>query len=320
MSTKLWLAPLHGITYHPFRNILFRHASGFDAAIAPFVPTQAIEKINPLKWKDLLPENNLMLKVTPQLMGNNASDFKDTVCALSELGYRQFNWNIGCPMKQITKKKRGCGLMPFPDLVEEVINNSCNRGYKLSVKMRLGMENPEEGVEIIRRLNRYPLDFIAIHPRFGIQQYEGKVHWEYLKEMLTLTRHSVIYSGDIVDIASFKAVKERFPEISQFMIGRGILKNPFLAEEIKEIKESEEKDFSRFIHYYKDLSSCLIALKGKYAVGNLKELWHYFSVYTNLDQNSLKNLLRIEQLELFMKETDRILERIQSATQDQIVK
>ena len=303
MNIKLWLAPLHGISYYYFRNVLFRHVAGFDAAIAPFIPVQSAEKLNPKKWKDLLQENNPMSDIVPQLMGNCASDFKDTILALSDLGYRQFNWNIGCPMKQITRKKRGCGIMPYPDMVEKVIAESSDLGFKLSVKMRLGMENLNEGMEIVKRLNHYPLDFIVLHPRFGIQQYEGNVHLEAAKELIRLTKHPVVYSGDIVDIASFKTVATQFPEINQFMLGRGALKNPFLAEEIKGIKKDEEKDFHRFRMYYNDLSSALISLKGKYALGNLKELWHYFSCYLSLEEDRLRNLLRIEQLELFMWET-----------------
>ena len=299
MNIKLWLAPLHGISYYYFRNVLFRHVSGFDAVIAPFIPVQSAEKLNPKKWKDLLQENNPIMEVVPQLMGNNASDFKDTLLALSKLGYRQFNWNIGCPMKQITRKKRGCGIMPYPDMVEEVIANSSDLGFKLSVKMRLGMEKLNECIEIIKRLNHYPIDFIVIHPRFGVQQYEGKVHLEKARELINLSKHPIVYSGDIVDISSFEAIKEQLPEINQFMLGRGILKNPFLTEEIKGIKKNEEKDFQRFALFYNELSSTLISLKGEYALGNLKELWHYFSHYLSLEENELRDLLRIEQLELF---------------------
>jgi len=307
MNTTLWLAPLHGISYYYFRNTLFQHERGIDAVIAPFVSVQSAENLNPQKWKDLLPENNQAMTPIPQLMGNNASDFKDTILALTKLGYRQFNWNIGCPMKQITRKKRGCGIMPYPDMVEEVIANSSDLDLKISVKMRLGMEKTSEGIEIIKRLNHYPLDFIVLHPRLGIQQYEGNVDLNAAGELIALSKHPVIYSGDISDISDFEALIKQIPEINQVMLGRGILKNPFLAEEIKGIKKNEEKDFGRFVLYYNDLSSTLISLKGKYALGNLKELWHYFSCYLSLEQDKLRNLLRIELLELFVKEADKTL-------------
>jgi len=307
MEIKLWLAPLHGITYYYFRNILFQHERGIDTVIAPFMSVQSTENLNPKKWQDLLPENNPVMSPIPQLMGNNASDFKDTILALKKLDYQQFNWNIGCPIKQITKRKRGCGIMPYPEMIENVIANSIDLGLKISVKMRLGMDKLREGVEIIKRLNHYPLDFIVLHPRLGIQQYEGKVDLDAARELIGLSKHPVVYSGDISNIADFEALIKQIPEISQIMLGRGILKNPFLAEEIKEIKKNEDKDLHRFILYYQDLSSTLISLKGKYALGNLKELWHYFSYYLSLEQDKLKNLLRIKKLELFVKEADKIL-------------
>ena len=44
--------------------------------------------------------------------------------------------------------------------------------------MRTGWSNPTEGLEIIERLNPYPIDFIAIHPRLGVQEYNGTPDWE----------------------------------------------------------------------------------------------------------------------------------------------
>jgi len=123
---KIWLAPLHGITYFNFRNCLVKHFKGIDCAITPFIAAQPKEKLNPKKLYDLFPEHNGVLPIIPQLMGNTPENIKDTVVVLNEtFGYKQFNWNIGCPMHQIVRKKRGCGAMPFPDLIEETVNEVC---------------------------------------------------------------------------------------------------------------------------------------------------------------------------------------------------
>lgn len=304
---KLWLAPLHGITNHGFRNILRQHFDGIDAAIAPFVPMMPSNQINIKKWKDLLPENNPGIELIPQLMGNDRT-FLDTALALADLGYSHFNWNLGCPAKEITRKKRGCGLMPYPDDVSDILALVTSKtNFRYSVKIRTGLHSKKEGLEMIRRLNDYPLEFIIIHPRLGIDNYGGSADTDAFAEFSALSQHELIYNGDIVSKNSFEKVRKMFPTVNQWMIGRGFLQNPFLAEEIKNLKDniSEEKKrrFSLFYnnllqHYNKKLTD-----QNDKVPGILKELWHYFSVFFLLSDIEKTELLRINSYTAFAKKT-----------------
>jgi tRNA-dihydrouridine synthase len=337
---RIWLAPLHGITNYHFRNCLNRHVKGIDVAISPFLPVQSAEKLRLTKlvnnklWRDIAPEKGeakntltglegkakktltgfeILLGLgeneyvmIPQLMGNNASNFIDTVKALAKWGYYDFNWNIGCPAAQVVNRTRGCGLMPFPDRVEEVVAAvTALEEVRFSVKMRLGLTQISESEEIIKRLNRYPLDFIVIHPRLGKQQYEGLPDWDALERLLALTRHEVIYSGDINTIADYERWQLRFPQLTQLMLGRGLLANPFLAEEIKQgTCLSPEVWQRRFADYYADLCAVLLRSRGeKGALGNLKELWQYFAKQFQLTDNELIKLLRINEFYEFVNNT-----------------
>ena len=318
--SEIWLAPLHGLTHYHFRNCLFRHYSGFNAAISPFVPVQELAKLNVRKWKDLAPENNSAVELIPQLMGIIPAHFPDTMNALhQEFGYTRFNWNLGCPMAPIVRKRRGCGLMPFPDEVEAVVEAACKLPYRFSVKMRLGMHSPEEGLEIAKRLNRYPLEFVVIHPRLGEQQYAGMPDWNALEELLSVLQHPVVYSGDIFQVVDYEVLSKRFPQINGCMLGRGVLRNPGLAEEIqnfaskkgdvsgfnnfcddKNSLRSEENAFVRFNEFYEDLRQSLEAYRG--ATGSLsvlKELWHYFAHFFRLTEEQLHSLLIIRDPDAF---------------------
>lgn len=300
---KLWLAPLHGITYYNFRNCFIKHFHGIDCAIAPFIAAQPKDKLNSKKLSDLFPENNRELQIIPQLMGNIPKNIQDTIIVLQEnFGYEQFNWNIGCPMNQIVRKKRGCGVMPFPDLIEETVNKICGKtSAKFSLKMRLGLHSAEEGLEILPRLNPYPIDFMCIHPRFGTQQYEGIVDLDIFDIFYKTTNHTIVYSGDINDVDFFTHLQKRFPKIENWMLGRGILQNPFLVELIKQINTHARKCLQyRFIRFYEDYSEILLKLKGeKIALSSLKELWHYFTVFWKLSSSELQELLRINDYQTF---------------------
>jgi tRNA-dihydrouridine synthase len=321
---NIWLAPLHGITYYNFRNCFVRHFHGIDCAIAPFIAAQPKDELNPKKLTDLFPKNNTTLPVIPQLMGNKPNKIKDTVTVLNEVfGYKQFNWNIGCPVNEIVRKKRGCGLMPFADLIEEVVNEVCSQtSARFSLKMRLGLHTVEEGLEVLQRLAPYPIDFICINPRLGAQLYEGNVDLDCFEIFYKNTNHKIIYSGDINDVDFFMYLHRRFPKIENWMLGRGILQNPFLAEQIINFAECRMQNaegeniffrndhHSRFISFINEYSELLLALKGeKIVLSSLKGLWHYFADFCKFNVLELQQLLRINDYQIFNKTIQKLIDQ-----------
>lgn len=305
---KIWLAPLHGITNYMFRNSLYRHFGGIDYCVTPFLPVQETAKLNIKNWKDIWPKNNTTLPTIPQLMGNKPSHFVDTMRAVhDEYGYEAFNWNIGCPVAQIVRRRRGCGIMPDPDTVEEVVRTVTSQTpYRFSVKMRLGLKDPAEGLRILERLDDYPLDFIVIHPRLGEQMYDGVPDLEQMDIFYRHTRHRIIYSGDLFSVQNYERLQNRYPEIEDWMLGRGLLQNPFLAEQLKGEDTGDRRQ--RFSKYYqKWTQEMLDAVKEKSTLAKLKELWHYYACLFQLPSDALQQLLRINDFDAFYDRTLDIL-------------
>ena len=302
MTTPLiWLAPLHGITSYTFRNTLCRHFGGIDCFMAPFLPAQPAGKYRKKVWQDIIPENNTAFPLVPQLMGNRPDHFVDTTRMLNEqFGYEHFNINIGCPSSPVVRHTRGCGLMPHPDIVEQIVAEVTGKTpFRISLKMRLGLHNIDEGRNLLTRLNDYPLDFLVIHPRLGDDLYEGIPDWDTFAEFCQLTQHKIVYSGDIFTVEDYNRLSERFPHVSAWMLGRGLLRNPFLAEEIKGQDIGDKRE--RFLNFYQDFIKKLLPIRGESGtLANLKELWHYFAVFTGLSEEKLQQLLRICDLREFV--------------------
>ena len=301
ITPQIWLAPLHGITSYTFRNTLCRHFGGIDCFMAPFLPAQPAGKFRSKVWQDIAPKNNTALPLIPQLMGNRPEQFVDTVRMLNEqFGYEQFNINIGCPSSPVVRHTRGCGLMPHADTVEQIVAAVTEKTpFQLSLKMRLGLHSADEGRNILQRLNDYPLDFLVIHPRLGDDLYEGVPDWDIFEEFCQLTRHKIVYSGDVFTVEDYKRLSKRFPNVKAWMLGRGLLRNPFLAEEIKGQDSGDKKE--RFNAFYQDLIENLLPIRGESGtLANLKELWHYFAVFTGLSKEKLQQMLRICDLREFM--------------------
>lgn len=302
MKPQIWLAPLHGITSHTFRNTLCRHFGGIDFFMAPFLPAQPASKFRPKVWQDIAPENNTALPLVPQLMGNRPEHFVDTTRMLNEhFGYERFNINIGCPSSPVVRHTRGCGLMPHPDIVEQIVAEVSERTpFRLSLKMRLGLHSADEGRQLLTRLNDYPLDFLVIHPRLGVDLYEGTPDLDTFEEFCQITRHKIVYSGDVFTTEDYERLSERFPQVAAWMLGRGMLRNPFLAEEIKG-QDTGDKN-GRFNAFYHDLIDKLLPIRGESGtLANLKELWHYFAHFTHTSDEKLQQILRICDLQEFVK-------------------
>lgn len=299
---KIWLAPLHGITTYTFRNCLCRHFAGIDFFMSPFLPVQELSKLNVRNWRDIWPENNTLRPIVPQLMGNNPSHFVDTMRVLHDIyGYQDFNWNLGCPVSQVTRHRRGCGLMPFTDEVAAVaLAVSQQTNFHFSIKMRLGMHEPTECLRILDALKSLPIDFFVIHPRLGEQMYNGIPDLAGFSEVFQHTDRKIVYSGDIFSALNYENYQRLFPQIDEWMLGRGLLRNPFLAEEINNINCGNKQ--TRFAHYYQDLVDCLLPTRKEIGtLSNLKELWHYYVAMIHISEQQLQFMLRVDNLSDFMQ-------------------
>lgn len=274
----LILAPMRGITTMYYRKAFVRHFQGLDAEMAPFIPTVSAEKINPKLLKDVLPENNSGLPLIPQLIGNHADDFVNMARALHDLGYKEVNWNLGCPHKPVRNKQRGSGLLPHPDRVDALLETMCAQSpCNISVKVRLGVSDPTELLRLIPVLNRYPLSEVIVHPRTAEQMYDGKADLGAFALAFQEIKHPVCYNGDINDLAFFQTVAKCFPTLGKFMLGRGLLANPFLCEVIKSGNPKTENAVPRLRSFHDEvLASYETVIDGDLPLlGKMKEFWNY---------------------------------------------
>jgi len=291
---NLSLAPIQGMTMSCYRDTFAKIFGGIDAYYTPFIITDDMKKPNPLLFKDLLPKHNdAGIKIVPQLLSNNGSDFKLFASALVDIGYTEINWNIGCPFPMVTNKKKGSGILPYPDMLKKFLDIACEDcNYKITVKMRLGLDDPAEGMRVIKLLNEYPLSGVIIHARTGIQMYTGNVDLDSFEVLHAACKHEVTYNGDIFTYDDFMRIHQRFPSIKNFMLGRGALRDPFLpsiikgqiipsADKISMIRQFHDEIYS---HYKKMLSG------DKHLCDKMKEFWVYMSVHTDKGGKLIKKI------------------------------
>jgi tRNA-dihydrouridine synthase B len=279
-APRLILAPLKGFTDVIFRTTYAEHFTGFDEAMAPFVATVGADRLTEKHVRDLLPHRNTRLPIEPQILGNNPNDFIFLARHLYQMGYPDVNWNLGCPFRPVTKKRRGSGLLPFPEQVDEFLAKTLPAiPGRLSIKMRLGRNKPDEILKLLPVLNRYPLKEMTIHPRTARQMYEGRPDLDMFQVCLEQSRHRMVYNGDITDLQGFRALAARFPRVDSWMIGRGALSNPFLPAAIKNGQDGSAGNLKKFKAFYDDLfARYQEGLCGPgHLLDRMKGFWTYFA-------------------------------------------
>ena len=116
--------------------------------------------------RDTAPENCTGYQLVPQIMAGNSNDFLFLAKYLTDLGYQEINWNLGCPYPMVTGKGMGSGLLPYPEKISEILDQSLPQlKCRISVKLRSGLNSPEEIFQVIPVLNQYPLSEVILHPR-----------------------------------------------------------------------------------------------------------------------------------------------------------
>ncbi len=310
---KLILAPLQGFTDVTYRNVFSDHFKGLDEALAPFLSTMGQKRLKPSRIKDVDPENNKKLFVVPQILGNVPQDFIFLANHLFAMGHKKINWNLGCPHSKIAKKLRGSGLLCHPDKIDAFLDAVLpNLSNTLSVKIRLGRKSDQEISKLLPVFDKYPLDEIILHPRTGVQMYTGTSDHDAFENAISNSRHSFTYNGDITDLTSFNVVQNRFSNIHRFMIGRGMLSNPFLAEDIKEIVNQTDR-IQRLKNFHDDLLENYkkIFSGPGHLTGRMKGFWTYLGPSFQDSAKPLKKILKSGSMTTYLQRVDNFFTTIQ---------
>lgn len=308
---RLSLGPFQGITDAPFRNVFKKHFGGIDNFYTPFFTGIQKEHAKNLQVEEIDPLYNDVKTLTPQILSIDAEEILRFASQCKELGYKEINLNMGCPFPRVANKKRGCGLLPYPEKIEALLGRVFEKiDVKFSVKCRLGYFDPDEIVPVIDIFNQYPLSELIIHPRIGKQLYKGEADVQRFAELIPMVKAPLVYNGDIVSVESFKDIREQVRSVNEFMLGRGLLANPFLAEEIKTISLSNQTRTERLHNYVIDLYEDRLRHAGgsPKVLGRMKELWSYLMYSFDEPQDIWRKIKKINALKEYEEAVETVFQ------------
>ena len=247
---RIVLAPLEGVMDHSVRDLL-TSLGGYDLCVTEFLRVSNHQLLPPRTFYQLAPElENKGL--TPcgvptriQLLGSQPDTLAMNAQRAIELGSHGVDLNLGCPAKTVNKSKGGATLLKEPELISDAV--TAMRGAVpldkiLSVKIRLGWDDPNCVHEIVDAIVQAGADEITIHARTKEDGYKAEaIKWHYIAEVKQKMQEqgksfSIIANGEIWNKEDAIACR-KVSGCDDIMIGRGALATPNLAAIVAGISE-----------------------------------------------------------------------------------
>lgn len=279
MTNEIYLAPMEGLTGYIIRNAFHHHFDYIDKYYTPFIP--AAKRMNFKIKNDISPDNNAGIIVVPQLMTIIGEEAMDMAHQLRDYGYNEVNINLGCPSGTVVSKGRGSGILAEPEKLDHFLEELYSiADMNVTIKTRVGFNDDESWPRLVEIYSKYPISELTIHPRVQKDFYKGAIRLEDFDLAVSTIDQSktrLVYNGDINSMENFNLIKERYPSINSFMIGRGMFMHPSLAAQIKGVTMEEAEYRQRLKNWHDEILNGYLELFSgeKDAIFRMKEIWSY---------------------------------------------
>lgn len=276
IQSHLILAPMDGLTDHPFREMIKRFHPGiiFSEFINaydylnnhPFLPQQIVfsEGQRPFAY---------------QIFDNSPDRILQTALYLETKNPDFIDINMGCSAKTVANRGAGAGLLKEPATIKQIMSLLTRElSVPITAKIRLGWDETSLNyLSISKLLEDYGCAMISVHGRTKKQGYQGSANWDAIAEVKQNVKIPVLANGDVNSMADVHNIL-KITNCDGVMIGRSALKNPwiFAGLDIDQITMEEKMDllaehldlmtgfyglesglilFRKYIKFYVDVSS-----------------------------------------------------------------
>lgn len=193
--------------------------------------------------------------IVAHIWGDVPENFRKMSIDMAKKGFKGIDINMGCPVSNVVKNGKGCGLIKRPERAAELIEAAKAGGIPVSVKTRLGYSKVSEWKEWLTHLLKQDIVNLSIHLRTRNEMSKYDAHWELIPEIKKLRDEVapdtlLTINGDIPDRAKGLELAEKYG-VDGIMIGRGVFTNPFAFE--LEAKDHSPKELLDLFRLHLDL-------------------------------------------------------------------
>lgn len=291
---RYYFAPMEGITDSIFRRTHHRYFGGVDRYYMPFISPTIHRSLTHKEDRELPMADSENFAAVPQVLTKVAEDFLWAASVCADRGYDEVNLNVGCPSGTVVSKGKGSGMLRDVNALDAFLQEIFAKSpLPVSVKTRLGLEDPDEFPAILEVFNRYPIKELTVHPRVRKQFYDGGIFEESFDFALKNSRNPLCFNGDIATLDDISRIQEKYPQVQAIMIGRGLVGNPGMLCGGTDAK-TLEKFHNELLDIYTDAFG-----GGRNAMFRLKENWHFLITHFEDSEKLWKRLRKTTDLNEF---------------------
>lgn len=298
---SLYAAPLEGVTTYIWRKAHREIFGGADKYYTPFLSPNGNLCFQAKELREVTQSES---DLVPQLLTNSAEYFIWGAQELQKLGYREVNFNLGCPSGTVVAKHKGSGLLSDPQYLDELLDKIFNAlpDLNISVKTRIGRYETGEWERLLKIYNRYPIAELTVHPRVQKEFYEGSAHRNVFLWTRSHTHLPLVYNGDVT-APDDEALAYGCP----VMLGRGLARRPALLREIQGGEKATRQELTVFhdavFGGYEQLLSGALP-----AIYRMREFWNYLSCSFVGTEDAIKRIRKAKTLSDYQSAAQTILQ------------
>lgn len=226
------LAPMENVTDTVFRSVVVACGRP-DVLFTEFTNVDLLFGCQRDKLMTRLQFTEQERPIVAQIWGSEPDNYYRAAQLLREIGVDGIDINMGCAASKIRRKNTCAGLINYPSLAAELIQATREgaKGLPLSVKTRLGFDRIQTE-EWLPFLLQQQLDALIIHARIAMEMTRMPADWNQLHTAVSLRDAAgvptlIIGNGDVNSLDDLYE-KHRHYNVNGVMIGRAILRDPFL--------------------------------------------------------------------------------------------
>ena len=229
----LLLAPMEDVSDPPFRALCKQQ--GCDMMYTEFISVEGLIR-DADKSVQKLDIYDYERPIGIQIFGAEIDSMRRAAEIVEEAQPEILDINYGCPVKKVTCKMAGAGILQDIDrmvkLTDEIVKAT---NLPVTVKTRLGWDDDTLFIEeVAERLQDVGIKALSIHGRTRKQMYKGEADWSLIGKIKENPRvHIPIFgNGDIDSPQKAELYRARYG-VDGIMIGRASIGNPWIFREIK---------------------------------------------------------------------------------------